>query len=205
MKHNSNEKYLITITGPSGAGKTTLVRNLLKYKVGISMGEIISDTTRPMRTGETDGVDYNFLSDADFQSLTMVEKAVYDNYCYGISKKEIEKKLSKNNVTFAVVSIEGVICLKDYIHKHHPEVICLSIFINTPASVLIDRLVKRGDGSDRIIKRIKHIKEKLEYENKEFCDYIFTPQDYALYSPFIMTKDFWDFLRPIIFHLEEVI
>lgn len=185
-------KYLFTITGPSGAGKTTLVRRITQ--IHCDTVEIVSDTTRKQRDNEIDGVDYNFISKSLMKKRKYIELASYNGYDYGIAQEEIESKL-KYNIVFAVVSVEGMICLKHYIKHNHPEIKCISIFIDTPAKYLVNRLVDRGDSKDNIIQRIENIKKTNEYENKEFCDFIFKPTNKESIEKSAMTCSFLSFLQ----------
>src|SRR3569833_1003743 len=83
-----NQGLLYMISAPSGAGKTSLVRRLLKATPDLALS--ISHTTRPMRPGERDGVDYHFVSREKFEDMVaagaFLEHArVFDNF-YGTSK-----------------------------------------------------------------------------------------------------------------------
>lgn len=188
-------KYLITITGPSGVGKTTLVRHITKLHKGTA--EIVSDTTRKPRENEIDGIDYNFLSKNQMKKRTLVESAQYNGYEYGIAEEEIESKL-KSNIVFAVVSVEGMICLKHYMHNHHPEVQCVSIFLDTPPQYLVNRLIQRGDSVENVIQRIENIKKTKEYDNREFCDCVFRPSPRESENVTDMVLSFLDFLQKLM-------
>ena len=87
---------LYIVSAPSGAGKTTLVGALLKNMPDIKAS--ISHTTRPMRPGEKEGVNYHFVSEEMFLSLinkeAFLEHAQVFNHFYGTSKEWVEKTLS---------------------------------------------------------------------------------------------------------------
>ena len=86
---------VFVITGPSGVGKGTLIRGLLEAVPELELS--VSATTRKPRPGERDGVDYHFLSDAEFQRRVdageFVEHATYSGRRYGTLRAELEKRL----------------------------------------------------------------------------------------------------------------
>ena len=90
MSQNKNPKLLIIISSPSGAGKTSVCKKILENNKGISIS--ISDTTRPARNNEVDGIDYNFISSIEFderikKNLYIEYAKVFNNY-YGSQKKK---------------------------------------------------------------------------------------------------------------------
>lgn len=141
---------LYVISAPSGAGKTSLVKALLEQTVGI--GVSVSHTTRTMRPGEQDGVDYYFVDKVAFES--MVEKSaflehaqVFDNY-YGTAAANIEDKLKQGEDVILEIDWQGAA----QIRKHIPH--SINIFILPPSrSALEERLRGRGQDSDEIIAR----------------------------------------------------
>ena len=76
MSQNKNPKLLIIISSPSGAGKTSVCKKILENNKGISIS--ISDTTRPARNNEVDGIDYNFISSIEFDER--IKKNLYIEY-----------------------------------------------------------------------------------------------------------------------------
>ena len=156
MKTRKN--IFVVITGPSGAGKTTVTQALLKHIPNST--RLITTTTREKRDGETDGIDYNFVTDKEF--LTMKENGdffeyaeVYGKY-YGSQKTKLKELLQKHPVVFSLVDVEGAQTIKTKI----PD--ALTVFI-APDSIkeLKTRLLKRDDTDKKDIeKRIK----KAEYE-----------------------------------------
>ena len=86
---------VFVITGPSGVGKGTLIRTLRERVPELELS--VSATTRPPRPGEEDGVDYHFLSDAEFerrvQAGEFVEHATYSGRRYGTLRAELERRL----------------------------------------------------------------------------------------------------------------
>ena len=76
-------------------------------------------------------------------------------------KKKILGKVQNNTILFAVVSIEGVICLKRYIKDRFPDIKVDSVFLDVPSNILIDRMVNRGDKIDKIQQRIKNMRKMM--------------------------------------------
>lgn len=160
-------KKVICFIGPSGSGKTTIVRHLCRNK---KCGEIISTTTRTRRPSEKPGKDYNFVSKERFELMDKIESTEYTGNYYGITADEVKSKLSRYEYVFAVVDLAGFIHLKTYIERNHGIPVS-SVFINVNKTLLIERLVKRGDSSENILKRIKNLDNDIK--SKEFCDVIF--------------------------------
>jgi len=151
---------LIIITAPSGAGKTTLIKKLLKddsYKVSISY------TTRPPRTGEVNGVDYNFISDKEFLEKKdndfFAEWALVHGNYYGTSKEDSYDLIKTGKSVIFDVDYQGALNLQRTI----PE--ALSIFI-LPFSleILKSRLVNRKTDSEEVINvRIQNAQKEIYY------------------------------------------
>lgn len=154
---------IFLITAPSGAGKTTLVHELKRLKI---WEECISHTTRPMRDGEKDGVTYYFMEDGDFaDSIELGEFAEYveyDGHAYGVSKKEIERVLSKNKHVAIIVEYNGYLQIKE----KYPDAI--GIFVHMSKEDCLANMLLRGDSIEKALKRIstyeKEMKNKGEYD-----------------------------------------
>ena len=152
---------LYIVSAPSGAGKTTLVEALLKNMPNIKAS--ISHTTRPMRPGEKEGVNYYFVSEEMFLSLinkdAFLEHAQVFNHFYGTSKEWVEKILSEGIDVILEIDWQGAEQIRDLI----PE--SKSIFILPPSlEALEERLIKRGQDDPTVIKRrLAAAKEEISH------------------------------------------
>jgi len=141
---------LFVISAPSGAGKTSLVKALLEQTENI--GVSVSHTTRVMREGEQDGVDYHFIDKDSFVAMVgegaFLEHAqVFDNY-YGTAVANIEDKLKQGDDVILEIDWQGAA----QIRKQLPYAV--NIFILPPSQqALEERLRGRGQDSDEIIAR----------------------------------------------------
>lgn len=147
------------IVGPSGTGKTTLVKNVVAQGYGI---EAISYTTRLPRASETDGKDYYFISKKKFTKMLknneFIEHVVYNNNFYGVSKKEINEKLLKNNV-FLITEGNGAKQLKE-IYKD----LAVVVFLVPPSiAELKQRLFQRNESEETVNQRIHLLEEEMSY------------------------------------------
>ena len=129
------------ITGPSGVGKGTLIRGLLERLPELKLS--VSATTRPPRAGEREGVDYHFLSDAEFDRLltegAFVEHATYSGNRYGTLRSELEQRLERGVPVVLEIEVQGARQVKERMPDAE------TIFIAPPSKeALRARLVGRG-------------------------------------------------------------
>lgn len=157
---------LIVVTAPSGAGKTTIVRHLLK--AFDFLGFSISATTREKRKHEEDGKDYYFMSVEEFKKMRRRRKfleweEVYDNQFYGTLKSEVERLWADGKCVVFDVDVKGATDIK----KIFPEE-TLAIFIKPPSvEELFNRLRRRKTEDEASLKkRFRRSKRELKYENK---------------------------------------
>ncbi|MGD9660358.1 MAG: guanylate kinase [Porticoccaceae bacterium] len=152
---------LFTVSAPSGAGKTSLVKALVDSFDSIQVS--VSHTTRPMRPGERDGVNYHFLEEATF--LAMLENSeflehaqVFDNY-YGTSCAWVEDTLNKGIDVILEIDWQGAAQVRHLM----PETV--GIFILPPSlETLHQRLNNRGQDEESVIaRRIAEAREEMSH------------------------------------------
>lgn len=132
---------LIVISSPSGGGKGTLIKEILRVVPDI--GYSISFTTRQMRAGETDGKDYFFVTREEFENLKQqnefLEYAEVHGNFYATSLKQVKAEIENGRDVILEIDVQGAATVR----KILPE--ALSIFILPPSfEVLRDRLVNRA-------------------------------------------------------------
>ena len=144
---------LIVVSGPSGAGKDS-VCNLVKEKNN-NMWISISCTSRKIRKGEEDGINYFYLTKEEFENKIknndFLEYAIYNNNYYGTPLYKIEENLNKGIDVVLVIEVQGALKVK----KIYPDAIF--IFILPPSmEELKNRLIKRGtESTEKILERFK--------------------------------------------------
>lgn len=134
-------KIILTLTGPSGTGKSHLERALVEQH---GFANIISHTTRPMRAGDVNGVNYHFVSKDGFEHLetngAFLETVTLNGQRYGASKAEFERVFASGKPVVIVVDPDG----RSQIERNAPEDCqVFSVFIDNPESVRLARLVDR--------------------------------------------------------------
>lgn len=150
MKQAGEQGTLYVISAPSGAGKTSLVSGMLQEDA--RLGVSISHTTRPMREGEQNGVNYHFVSRSEFEAMVargdFLEHAeVFGNY-YGTSQVWVRETLAKGQDVILEIDWQGA----EQVRRLIPE--CVGIFIVPPsAEILRERLVGRGTDAPEVIER----------------------------------------------------
>jgi len=158
---------LFVISGPSGSGKSTICKELEKNEnIKIS----ISATTRPIRKGEEEGINYFFLTIDDFEKK-IKENAFYEyarvfNNYYGTLKDKVDEMLDRGFNVILEIDVQGAMQIKEQNDK------ATLIFIMPPSEEeLVDRLTGRNTESDEQLKlRIATAREEILYKHK--YDYV---------------------------------
>jgi len=155
----------IVITAPSGAGKTTIARHLLKAIPEIAFS--VSATTRHKRINETEGKDYFFLTVDEFKKSIardefMEWEEVYPGTFYGSLKSQIEKLWEEGKAVLFDVDVKGALNLKNKFPDN-----TLTIFIKPPSyEILMKRLHHRATESpEKLHERIHKAQIELEFES----------------------------------------
>ena len=161
------------MSGPSGAGKGTVVRGVLQERQDIFLS--VSATTRPARAGERNGVDYHFVSTDEFarmreQSEFLEWARVYDNF-YGTPRTPIDIALGAGRDVIAELDIQGAMMVK----RARPEAIL--VFIEPPSlEELAPRLRGRGtEDPSALARRLQGAYE--EVKKKEAYDHVVVNDD----------------------------
>ena len=168
---------MIVIIGASASGKTEIskiLQNNFNYK------KCITTTTRPMRTGEVNDVDYHFIQKEKF-----VEYAIYNDNYYGINKKDISDNL------IVVVEPQGANSLIDEI----PNDIFI-VYVETSKDLRKMRMIDRGDKLEQIQKRLFLDEEVFKIENIKKIDFHISNEDHDLFDlAVIINKNYIEFQK----------
>ncbi len=173
MHNQHSMASLFVISGPSGAGKTSLVQAVLKVIPRLILS--ISTTTRPKRPGEQDGINYHFVSETVFQSMIdnqqFLEYARVFDYYYGTPIKKVVEKLEQNKPIILEIDWQGAQTIRENFG-------CPSIFILPPdKDTLHNRLIGRQqDKLDTIKQRLAQA--KLEISHYKDFDYLIVNQNF---------------------------
>ena len=165
MSRNVKAKKIFALLGYSSVGKDTILKQVLKDMDDVK--PIISTTTRPMRKGETEGVEYYFIDDTEFfrRGTDFVEQRIYHTkvkengvekdatWRYGIERMELEK----DDYLIVIVDSIGYKELKNYVGNGR----IVPIFISAPQEELRTRALARGDLEAEIDRRLKDDYERF--------------------------------------------
>ena len=169
-----NTKKLIIITGPSGVGKGTVVKAILKK--GINIWLSISATTREPRNGEEDGKDYYFLTTKKFKEMInnemFLEWAEFAGNYYGTPINKINEKIKHGSKVILEIEVEGA-C---QVREKFPETI--SIFLLPPNKQELEKRIRnRGtDNEESILQRL----ERADFEMSSSKDFDYVLKNYEI-------------------------
>lgn len=186
----SRRGTLFTVSAPSGAGKTSLVKALIERNEKILVS--VSHTTRPVRPGEVDGVNYHFVDEPAFLAMlngnAFLEHAqVFKNY-YGTSRAWVDETLNSGASVILEIDWQGAAQIRRLL----PD--CVGIFILPPSQeALAQRLTGRGQDDPSVIAH------RLAEAKAEMCHYV--EADYL-----VINDEFGDALRDLqsIIHSQQL-
>jgi len=165
MPVNTKQKIII-LTAPSGAGKTSLTRHLLK-KFPDDLAFSISAATRPARGKEKNGVDYYFITEEEFTNKIQHEEfveweMVYEGKYYGTLKSELQRIWNDNKTPLLDIDVKGAI----HVQQQYPEN-TLALFIEPPSiDELKRRLTSRGtEDADSLNARLNKASYELSFRH----------------------------------------
>ena len=168
-----NLKQLIIITGPSGVGKGTVVKELLDRNNNIWLS--ISATTRNPRIGEKDGENYYFISDEKFKDMIdkkeFLEWAQFAGNYYGTPLSTVNEKIEKGFIVLLEIEVEGAKQIKE----KFPE--SLSIFLLPPSKEELEKRIRnRGTEKEEAIDR-RLSRANYEIASSNQFDFVLTNHD----------------------------
>lgn len=151
---------LIVVSGPSGAGKDTVVKGIVDRDDRFSLA--VSATSRMVRGAEQDGIDYYFLTEDEFlkrvKNDEFIEYAQYGSNYYGTLKEDVLKRIDNGKTVILVIEVQGA----ENIRKMYPQ--SHSVFIMPPSvDVLEKRLrARKTETEEAIQKRLSIAKSEIE-------------------------------------------
>ena len=202
MKEIKRLGIALIVSGPSGSGKSSISREVMKRHPEVAFS--ISCTTRPPRSGERNGVDYHFLSVEDFrkkiEAREFIEYAQVHGNFYGTLKSEVEKRVTQGIDVILDIDVQGAakvheLCRESEIFRDAAEF----VFVAPPSHAELERRL-RGRGTDAeevILKRLEN--SKLEISHWREYSYLLINDEFeeavrkfdALLAAFRMSTKRW--------------
>lgn len=161
----------VLIVGPTGSGKNTLITAAREAIPGLAFA--VSATTRPMRPGEIDGVNYHFITHDDFTQKVaegaFLEWAEYGGNLYGTLRSEVEPAIAAGKLILSDIEIQGV---DQILASDLPEEERVSIYIDAgPWEELVARITARGPMNPEDLERRRaHYTEEAAFKDR--ADYV---------------------------------
>jgi guanylate kinase len=157
---------LIVISGPSGAGKTTIAKQL--FKRCPQLVPSVSATTRPPRRGERDGVDYDFLSPLEFERKRQAGEFLEcfevfgRGFWYGTLKSEVAPRLAEGNWVVLEIDVQGTLAVLE----QYPE--ATTIFVQPESLEVLERRLRgrKTDSEEAIQRRLEVARRELAYADR---------------------------------------
>jgi guanylate kinase len=155
---------LIVLTGPSGVGKGTLLRSLLKRHPELYLS--ISVTTRAPRKGEIHGRDYYFVSRSEFEQMVaanqLLEWAEFAGNCYGTPRQPVEEQISQGHWVVLEIELQGA----RQIFQTFPD--AMRIFILPPSMFELEQRLRlrAQDSEEAIVRRLERAQTEVDAANE---------------------------------------
>jgi guanylate kinase len=156
------KSFAFVVSGPSGVGKTSICKSVIDRDDRIS--PIVTTTTRAIRDGETDGVDYHFVSDTEYDALlasdAFLEHADVHSARYGATKAAFSEALVTADVVLLEVDVQGAKAWRDSLGSR-----CVTTFVLPPSlDELVKRLVgRRSEGAASLEVRTRNAKAEMAF------------------------------------------
>ncbi|AZV46159.1 guanylate kinase [Nautilia sp. PV-1] len=200
---NGKNGSILVISGPSGSGKTSLARVVCE-ELGDKAYFSISSTTRPIREGEQDGVDYFFLTKDEFikdiEDGYFLEWAEVHGNFYGTSKRQIDAALQKGQIVFLDIDVQGY----ELVKKSYPD-ITTGIFVTTPnQEVLKERLLKRGTETEESL-RLRMFNAIREMQKIDEYDFLLINDDFDEAKELLRSVAIASLIKRTKYNIEEFI
>jgi guanylate kinase len=153
-KGRKKRGLLVVVSGPSGVGKSTVVKRMLKQDEGLTLS--VSATTRPPRPGETHGEHYYFITQAEFDKKVkkndFLEWAKVHGFYYGTPLSELKEELTKGKAVVCEVDVQGASSIKSIVEKGKLNAAAVFIFLIPPSvDILAFRLKKRKTEDEEVV------------------------------------------------------
>ena len=198
-----NRGSIVVVSGPSGSGKTSLARVVCE-ELGDRAYFSISTTTRDIREGEKDGVDYFFVTKEEF--LNDIDKGyflewaeVHGNF-YGTSRRQIDEALDKGKIVFLDIDVQG----HEAVRELYPD-ITTSIFVTTKdEKTLIERLQNRGTETEESIK-IRMMNALHEMKKIPHYDYLLINDDFEVSKELLRSIAIASLIKRSKYEIDEFI
>jgi len=164
--HHSTGK-LIIVSGPSGAGKTTVLQDVF-HRMGDRLVASVSATTRPPRAGEHNGVHYHFLSDEEFQRRRQAGEFLEcfevfgRGYWYGTLKSEVEPRLGRGENVVLEIDVDGAMSVLE----HYPEAV--TIFVRPASLDQLERQLRgrKTESEEALQRRLEVARRELRFADQ---------------------------------------
>lgn len=156
---------IYVIMGASGVGKDELGK---RFSEELFYTKLVSTTTREMREGEQQGVDYNFVTPQEMESISLLEQVEYAGNTYGYSRSMIDAILHKGDTAYTIATLSGYEAIKKYAGSKHSVI---GIYLLADEETLKYHMAKRGDSLESIKKRITVDLKRVQEEVNQLKSY----------------------------------